>query len=105
MGRTLSCYIDTSGLVSLTAPVLSCPTAVVCTGEPLYIADLRPSLWKNCFISVFQGSGSDIKIWFLQYVMRPSKTHVDWLQIGLGLMQPQQFGISLASASLKLLLI
>lgn len=73
----------------------SSPPAVVCIGEPLlvhkmYIADMQPSPWKNCFFILLHGSGLHIEIWFLQYAVHYFKTHVVRLQIGLELTQPQQ---------------
>lgn len=70
----------------------------------MYIADSSPSPWKDCFISMFQGSGLDIKTLF-----PPVCSSLKTLENGF----PDRFGvnatatvcISLAPVSLKLWLI
>lgn len=70
----------------------------------MYIADTSPSPWKDCFISVFQGSGLDIETLFPP-VCSYLETLENWFPDRFGINATTTVCFSLAPVSIKLWLI
>lgn len=70
----------------------------------MYIADTSPSPWKDCFISVFQGSGLDIETLFPP-VCSCLETLENWFPDRFGVNATTTVCFSLAPVSIKLWLI